>query len=744
ARRAGRNIGRAAIDLVGAGGRPVTVHPNRLQRQWILVRRWLRSSGRDVVDSTRESVGSLEAKTGAILFAAFWVAGLLGRGAPLSSAADAEIVQWARRSSPGWVVAWQALSLVLHVLVGLSWGVVFRNAWDLVGDLWKPFRRGHWTLLRQVAVTALGVFVFHAAVWLRDVGRHPALYLHLAEGRWAIARGAYLLMADGRPIWLRWPLQGVAFLGLAAAGLNVVRRVGLWFWGFNRPTRLAIAVLGSFLALSAVGFRAVWRAQLTPSAGPNAVVVVVDGLRSDRLFRAEGGSPAPRLVRWMARGRSFTRCVPPAADADLSLMTFLTGQTPLRHGFRSRWASAGDARLGAEALPLVLRANEFRTGVLTDAGGDLYGRLAEEFDEVRAPARAARSALLRRALEGSLPLLPYLSGRVGRSFFPPLRGSGVLADPDLLTGEAADWLHAHRFESRFVLLVHVSVLTECPAPVNARAWSAWRSRAGDASAGGSAFDERRLYDANLAALDHALGGLADALKTDGFEENTLVAVWSPRGAALSPEDREKAAVLSGPVFDAAPFALMEPHLRSGARRLPGFVRAHDVAPTLMDELRLPVPEAMEGVPVFEGAPAVEDAAVAYSETDGLTDGPFPLPSAARLTVEDRDAPGRLTLDPANVDRVLVGKRRALRWPGETLLYVPTRDGVRFHYFREDSPGSGDLSGQRAWTARIKDLKEIFYRYLSREAGWRPQNEYWLPEAFLREETFDEEDPRRGP
>lgn len=725
----------------------MTVFENPFQRQWILVRRWLRSSGRDVMDSTRESVGSLEAKTGAALFGLLWLWGRLGGGGgPMPSPADAEIFQWARSSAPGWAWAGQGVALLLHLAVGLTWGVVFRNAWDFIGDLWKPLRRARWTIPRQIAIAALGVFFFHTAVLMRDAARHPALYLHLAEGRRFIARGAFLLLADGRPLWLRWPLTAGAFLGILSAALNVVRRVGMWFWGFNRPTRLAIAVLGSFLTLSAVGFRAVWVAQLTPNTGPNAVVLVLDGLRSDRLFRADGGSPAPRLVRWMARGRSFARCVPPAAETDCSLMTFLTGQTPLRHGVRNRFASGGDARLGAEALPLVLRANEFRTGALADAGGDLYGRLEEDFDEVRAPVRNARSVLVRRALEGSLPLLPYLSGRGGRALFSPLRGSGPLADPDLLAGEAADWLHAHRFDSRFFLVVHASVLTETAAPVNARAWRYWRSRARGASRAsdtGGRFDERTLYDANLAALDNALGFLADALKADGFEENTLVAVWSPRGAALSPVERERAAALAGPVFDAAPFALMEPHLRSGARRLPGFVRAHDVAPTLLDELRLPVPQAMEGVPVFEGAPAVDDAAVAYSETDGLTGGPFSLPPAKALTVEDRDAPGRLMLDPAYVDRVLVGKRRALRWPDETLVYVPAADGVRFQYFREDAASQGDLSGNRLWTARVRDLKEIFYRYLSREVGWRPQNEYWLPEALLREEPFDPGDRRRG-
>jgi hypothetical protein len=70
---------------------------------------------------------------------------------------------------------------------------------------------------------------------------------------------------------------------------------------------------------------------------------------------------------------------------------------------------------------------------------------------------------------------------------------------------------------------------------------------------------------------------------------------------------------------------------------------------------------------------------------------------------------------------------------ERLVYRPLADRVVFEYYRlgpDGAPGP-DEAGTAVGAARAKELKEVFYRYLARETGGRPQNEYWIPEALLR-------------
>ncbi|MBK8575733.1 MAG: hypothetical protein IPN90_08665 [Elusimicrobia bacterium] len=108
----------------------------------------------------------------------------------------------------------------------------------------------------------------------------------------------------------------------------------------------------------------------------------------------------------------------------------------------------------------------------------------------------------------------------------------------------------------------------------------------------------------------------------------------------------------------------------------------------------------------------------------------------RLLVEDRDSPWHFRLDPAWEDPVLLFRDRAMQIGDERLVYHPGETGVSFEYFNltEDPRAQKNQATTRAGKARVKDLREIFYRHLSRESGWRPQNDYWIPEAFLREEA----------
>jgi arylsulfatase A-like enzyme len=175
------------------------------------------------------------------------------------------------------------------------------------------------------------------------------------------------------------------------------------------------------------------------------------------------------------------------------------------------------------------------------------------------------------------------------------------------------------------------------------------------------------------------------------------------------------------------------------------VRDVDVAPTVLSAVGMPQPESMEGIPLLEVDPdaLAADPPNVYTETDLWTSpDQSPLTGDLRLSYgppsawleEDPESPGRLRIQPAAEDAVLAYRHRLLQTGTERLVYRPTRAAVAFECYNlvQDPAAAADLSRTRAGAERVKELKEVLFQELRREAGWRPQNDFWIPEAMMRE------------
>lgn len=673
------------------------------RRQSVFWGRWMEARGLAALATTRESVQSVQVETGVAVFCFLWLLGvprfgIFGAGGEV----DRVLFQMARDTQG--LVLWGAQMLLLfsHGAVGAFWGVVLRNAEQVVEEIDPRWRLDRWGPRWRLAVTAVLVVGLHSAVLLRDMVRRPALFHQAGDGFPGAGIWGALSSSQGLVGVLGVLSLGVLLLALGNGGLRFFR----WVKEFSRPTQVALGVTTGFVLLSSLGVRSVWRAQAVANAGPNLLVLAVDGLRGDAVFTKP--SRAPRLERLMSRGRSYRRCVPSTPFPEETLKAFLTGQSPLQNGVRGPFPSAAEAALGPASLPALFRTAGYHTEVLTDAGGEMFSGWTGDFDRVRAPSGGAAARLLRASFENAFHLLPYVSGRWGRAVYPPLRGAPALADPVLLAEETSRRLNQLRFQNKFFLMVRWSGLY---APEGAFSWR---------------------------SLDAAVDRVVSALQDAGLEETTWVAVWSPRGAAWTEDENARAFRFQGPVYFDAPFALVEPHLRSGARRWSWEMRPQDIAPTVLSAFQWSVPEAMDGRDVFAGSENVGEPPLLYFESSGWEDNPFPLPPPARLLVEDLDAPGHWTLDPAFVDTVLIGKRRLIQGGPERLEYIPGPNGAVFRYHRWNGDWSPDLASARIWAPQVKQWKAVLYQYLSRESGWRPQNDVWVPEAFLREIPATEE------
>ncbi|MBL0058779.1 MAG: sulfatase-like hydrolase/transferase [Elusimicrobia bacterium] len=728
----------------------------------VLLQRWVLASGRDVVATTRESILSVESRSGAAVFVGLWVLGILQSGPwrILGPDLGGEILPTARAWFTGRLVLFQAVLLGTHLLAGVLWGVTVQNAWAFLSGFWprlKAERLKSWVVAGATGALTLWA---HGLLLARDLGRHPALYQETFLDRGGFPGWVQELAAVRAPRVCG--ALALVFAGtlVLLAGLRLIQRLYSWFLAFSRPTRVAIGVLGSALVLFGAGLRFVVWTQTGRNAGPNLLLISVDGLRAESLKAPDGPDPSP-LGRMVRSARVLTRTVPPSTDLVPSLATVLTGRSPLTHGLRHDFPAAQDVAGPLGSLPAFLRENGWWTEFRADGPCGFLGRMAEEFDNARVPASGLWPRLAGRWVERSPHLLPYLSGRLGRRF-PFLLGSPLFADSDLLSEEVGGVIESLASKKKFFLWVHFSSPGPLTAVVSPRA--AFRLRPGVPGffrrPGDGRLDRplteaewktvRRLYEANVAVLDESIARLLQSLADRRLDQTTAVILWSARALPLTAAEEADAWSLKGPALFGAPFLAEDTALRRGGRRTVRLGRAVDVAPTAAFLLDLPAPSGWEGIPLLRGLPAGEPGIV-YAETPTpflasalstpTRPDTFP-PPLVDLLVEDREAPGHLRLDPAWEDGALVFRDRLMQMGDERILYHPGPNRVSFEYFQLnlDPEARRNLAGTPLGRARVRELREVLFRHLNRESGWRPQNDYWIPEAFLRErrEAVDEE------
>lgn len=117
---------------------------------------------------------------------------------------------------------------------------------------------------------------------------------------------------------------------------------------------------------------------------------------------------------------------------------------------------------------------------------------------------------------------------------------------------------------------------------------------------------RAMYAAEITFLDAWLGRFLTSLDALGLS-NTWVAVFSDHGVSLGEHGLigKQSNELHGELID-VPFMIRHPRRLGAGRRTDYFASAHDVAPTLLKGVGVPVPKAMDGAdlrPLFDGRAA---------------------------------------------------------------------------------------------------------------------------------------------
>ncbi len=330
----------------------------------------------------------------------------------------------------------------------------------------------------------------------------------------------------------------------------------------------AAAVTGSLLA-------GVARAQTTPIARPaNVLVITVDTLRPDALGWVAGRNATPAIDRLAREGFRFPAAVSPAPVTQPAHASLFTGLAPRRHGVRDNGQILGTR---AATLATLLQEHGYATGAVV-SGYPLAAEfgLDRGFDHYDAEFSAGTGGRLERpAAETTATALEWL---------------GTVPEPWFL------WVHYYDPHDPY----EPPKVFERPGP-------------------------RGSYHGEVAFVDHAIDELrqGQALRTSG---KVLTIFTADHSESLGEHGEETHGFFLYESTIAVPLIVHYP-----GRVMPGestaAVRLVDVAPTILDLLRLPVLEGIDGISLAElirGADQTIPAAFVEARRPWLSYGWAPL------------------------------------------------------------------------------------------------------------------------
>ncbi len=333
----------------------------------------------------------------------------------------------------------------------------------------------------------------------------------------------------------------------------------------------------------------------------NVLVVSLDTTRADRLgpygFKA---AKTPRLDALAAEGTTFERAFTPIPSTFPSHSSLFTGRYPQSHGVHDNAVYF----LGAEQTTLaeLLQARGYATGAFVsafvldsqfglDQGFAAYDDHVDtplmKFDVSKLPKDLAED---RKKWEATIATAYQRSG-------------------DSTTNAALDWLSGLG-QQPFFLWVHYFDAHQPyqPPPPWDRAFDPdyrgpmdgdqrkfWQLYKRGQLGAGDREHMSALYDGELAWQDEQLGRLLDGLRKVGRFDETLIVVVADHGEALG--EHKQIFEHNSEIYDEVmrvPLIVRRPDASARGERVAPLVRTLDVAPTVLEWLRLPPEPAMQG------------------------------------------------------------------------------------------------------------------------------------------------------
>lgn len=652
------------------------------------------------------------------------------------------------------------------VASAIGFGLLLGVAALVMCRLRRPSRAVRASMRARLVESGLVVASLHAVLLAWSMARTPQLYAARFYAQGGVRRAFQVVITD-----VLGP-GGVLTLGVFLAVLFVrggrllvlARRA----WRGGNARRFALMASAALLASAALRTTALVpvpprrpaahvpaRSGPPPARRPNVLLIAADALRADRL----DPRVAPELVALGERGARFERAYVSVPRTFSSWVTLLTGRHAHHHGIRSMFPTWEDRARDFDALPARLARAGYRTAVVSDWAGDIFGRIGLGFEHVDTPSFDLGWLVRQRALERETALLPLLESPLGRRLFPVMREKSDAADPlrveadaeralDLVAGRGAD--AAPFFLTVFFSTAHFPYAA--PAP-HYRAFTdpRYRGRFKYAAPVGLAEDValdaedvahvRALYDGGVRAVDEAVGRLLASLRARGLAQDTVVVVTADHGETLFEAGRGQGHGdhLFGDEGTHVPLIVVDPR-RPPAPPVSTIVRDVDLAPTLYAITGVTAPPDLDGaslVPALDGAPLEPRLAFAETElwfTEVVPGVPpelrLPYPGILQLIEIDGRHHAEIVLRDDVRDVTTVARHRMVRDARFKLLYAPTRQGARYFLYDTERDPAETEDVAPAFPEEVARLRRALWSWMLEDPRMEQRDGLLVPAGVV--------------
>ncbi|OPZ16429.1 MAG: Arylsulfatase [candidate division BRC1 bacterium ADurb.BinA364] len=328
---------------------------------------------------------------------------------------------------------------------------------------------------------------------------------------------------------------------------------------------------------------------------PNILLISLDTLRASHLgmFGYERDT-SPRLDDFAAEAALFARAYSPSSWTCPSHASVLTGVYPPAHQIESTTARLAD---GWPTLARLLKLAGYSTkaivsGPMVDSAHG-FDQGFDDFDD---------RTYVEHTDFGSIASEPDAEKQ--KKMREEILLYSVRA-ADVVRKEAERWLLEQAAEPWFLFLhfwdIHADYIP--PPPYDEAFDSGYqgpitgRIKSEAVHAGMAPRDLQRfvaLYDGEIGWTDYQVGRLLDSMREWGLESRTLVAMFSDHGEEFFEHGTKGHAHNLHDTLIHVPLLFRWPERWPGGARFDTPVSLVDLAPTLLDAARVPVPEWMQG------------------------------------------------------------------------------------------------------------------------------------------------------
>jgi arylsulfatase A-like enzyme len=633
------------------------------------------------------------------------------------------------------------------IVIGAAHGLVASGLLAL-RDLVAGVRRRA-TFERAAIVLGL-VAALHALLELWALAATPQLYAEAWYARGGAPRTIQVIASDvlhpGGVIAIGVALTVLFVAGPPRAWRTLPCRVRAFVATLRKNGSTTAAVAGAAVLAALLPTLREARAVASDTSRPNILILAADSLRADRIVP----EIAPTLSALADRSTRFDRAYVSLPRTFPSWVSILTGRHPHHHGIRNMFPRWEERAKDFDALPARLAKAGYRTGVVSDYAGDIFGRIDLGFQDVDVPAFDFRQLVRQTAMERVTPLLPILHSRMGRRFFPVMREMNDAADASMLTRDGARAIDAMKDKPFFLTLFYSTAHFPyaAPSPYYGRftdrdyrgRFKYFRPRGLGHEEAPDARDEqqiRGLYDGAVASIDDAAKALLDVLADEKLANNTIVIVTADHGETLYDHGHGAGHGdhLFGDEGTHVPLFVFDPR-NAHASHVASIVRDVDLAPTIYDLTGVAPPEDLDGRSL---APALKgnslSPALAYAETGLWFTEEIPAlpaawrlayPSVARLTEVDSKHGDDVVLQRGVRPLTIVAKHRMVRDERYKLVYVPTRTGVLYMLYDtfDDPNETVDIAAKHPDV--VARLKGELWTWMLRDEAMAERNGYLVP------------------